>query len=165
GVVAEVARRRGPAQPATNTRARSGSTAATAPTLPGKAVGFNERRNLAPARPESYERTATLAELGGLFLLDDAVDSVSPRRVEDAAVTDPEGDVVGSLRRAVRDQVSGAEIGLGQRLTCLLLLVGVPRHEAATGSERHVDETRAVDPGGGHPAPLVMRAEQRPRLI
>jgi hypothetical protein len=85
--------------------------------------------------------------------------------VEDASPADPERDVVGSLGRPVRDEVSRAEIGLRQLLACLLLLVGVARHQAPAGAERHVDEARAVDPGGGHAAPLVARAEQGARLL
>ena len=66
-----------------------------------------------------------------------------------------------ALGRAVRDEVSGAEVGLRQPLTCLLLLVRVPRHEAPARSKRHVDEAGTVDPGGRHATPLVPRAEQR----
>src|SRR4051812_22729065 len=146
-------------------RARSGSAAATAPTLPGKAVGSNERRNLAPAGVESQERAPPLAQLRRLILLYDAVDSLALRRVEDAPTADPERDVVGSLRRAVRDDVSGAEVGLSQALARLLLLVGVSWHEASAGPECHVDEAGAVDAGRGHPAPLVARAEQRARVL
>ena len=85
--------------------------------------------------------------------------------MEDASFADPERNVVGFLGRAVNDQVAGAEVGLGQPLACLFLLVGVSRHEAPAGPERHVDEAGAIDPGGGHPAPLVVRTQQRPRLV
>ena len=106
-VDADVVERPEPPQPATNTSARSGSAAATAPTLPGKAVGSNERRNLAlgghfGGGAETHERAAALAELRRLHLLEDAVDSVPLRRVEDAPVADPERDVVGSAPKGRR---------------------------------------------------------------
>ena len=159
-----------PPQPATNTSARSGSAAATAPNLPGKAVGSNERRNLAldghfGRGAETHEGAAALAKLRRLLLLEDVVDSVPPRRVEKAPLSDPERDVVSSLRRAVGDEVAGAEVALRQALARLLLLVGVAWHEAPAGPECHVDEAGAVDPCGGHPAPLVARAEQRACLL
>jgi len=41
-----------------------------------------------------------------LFFLDNSVDAVSLRRVEDPTAADPERDVVGAVRVAVADQVA-----------------------------------------------------------
>ena len=105
------------------------------------------------------------AQLRGLLLLDHAIDSVAPGRVEDAPSADPEGDVVCFRRRAIRDEVAGAEIGFRQPLRGRLLLVGVPRHEAAAGPERHVHEPGAIDARTRHPSPLVARIQERARML
>src|SRR6202008_494983 len=81
------------------------------------------------------------------------------------SAADPEGDVVGAVRGAVRHEIACTEGSLGERLTRLFLLVGVSRDEAAAGAERHVDEARAVDARRGHAAPLVRRAEERAREV
>lgn len=85
--------------------------------------------------------------------------------MEDASVTHPERHVVGAVRRAVQDQITRSEVGFLQALASLLLLVGISRHEAPASSEGHVDEARAVDPGRGHPSPLVTSAEERAGML
>src|SRR5207248_896941 len=115
------------------------------PVSPEKPSAPRERRNLALSEhvgggAEAHERAAPLPQLCRLLLLDDAVDPSTLRRVEDTTPADPEGDVVCSPGRTVRNEVSGAEIGLRQSLARRLLLVRVPGHESATRSKRHVDE-------------------------
>lgn len=120
---------------------------------------------MSSARGEPDERPPTSAEIRWLLLLDDAADAVPSRRMEDASLADPERDVIGALRGAVRDEVSGSELGFGEPLARLLLLVRVARDETPAGPEGHVHEPGAVDPGRGHPTPLVARAEQRSRVL
>ena len=89
---------------------------------------------------EPHERSTAFSQHRRLLLLDDAVDAVAARRVENASVADPEGNVVSPLRRAVGHEISAAEVTLREPVTRLLLLVRVPRHEAPAGPERHVHE-------------------------
>jgi hypothetical protein len=62
-------------------------------------------------------------------------------------------------------EIARPDLRLEEGLGRLLLLVGIPRHEAAAGAERHVHEARAIDAGRGHAAPLVASAEQRARVF
>jgi hypothetical protein len=117
------------------------------------------------AGAEPHERAAQEAELRWLGFFDDAVDALPSGRVEDASAAHPEGDVVGAVRRAVRHEIARPDLRLEEPLGRLLLLVGIPRDEAAAGAERHVHEARAIDAGGAHAAPLVASAEQRARVV
>ena len=56
-------------------------------------------RTVMETRSEPENGVAAGAQLLGLRLLDDAVDAVALGRVEDAAVAEPERDVVGAARR------------------------------------------------------------------
>ena len=85
--------------------------------------------------------------------------------MEDPPVADPERDVIGSLPRAVGDEVPRANVCFLELFAGFLLLIRISRHELSASAERHVDEAGAVDPGRGHPAPLVRRAEQRSRVL
>ena len=68
--------------------------------------GKQERQKTHGDRSEPQQRAAAPAQLRGLLLLDDALHSVPPGRVEDAPSADPEGDVVCFSRRAIRDEVA-----------------------------------------------------------
>src|SRR5438132_6942724 len=116
------------------------------------------------ARLDAHELAPTCTKLLRLSFLEHAVGAVALRRVENASVAEPEGDV----RRAVvpvGDEVARAQLVLGDRGTGLLLLVGVARDEPAEASVGHVDEARAVDTVLRHPAPEVRRAEVGARLL
>src|SRR3954451_10949882 len=95
-----------------------------------------------------------------MLLLEHATDPVAAGRVQDPAAAEPERDVV-----AVADEIAGTKVALLDALARVLLLVGVARHHPPEPPVGHVDEPGAVDPGLGHPAPLVRGAEVRARLL
>src|SRR5258707_534012 len=98
----------------------------------------------------------------GLRLLEHTVHAVALRRVQDAAVPDPEGDVVGDLL-AVRDEIARARLvdgGAG-----ILLLVAVAWDELPGRAKAHVHETRAIDAALRHAAPEIGNAEQRSCVV
>jgi hypothetical protein len=80
---------------------------------------------------ETDEAASIRTQLLRLGLLDDAVDNVALRRVEDPAVAEPERDVrrLATLTFVVRDEVAGPRVLLVDRLARLLLLIGVPRDD------------------------------------
>jgi len=79
--------------------------------------------------------------------------------VENLPLAEPEGDVVGALRRPEEDEVAGLHVGLLERLRRRLLFVRVARDEPPEPPVAHVHEPGAVDPTRGQSAPLVRRAE------
>ncbi len=91
--------------------------------------------------------------------LEDAAGSLTLRCVEDPALAEPERDVVRLSGWPEADEVASAELALVDRLRGGLLLVRVPRYEAAEPAVGHVHEPGAVDPALGHPSPLVGHAE------
>src|SRR5919108_4820346 len=97
-------------------------------------------------------------------LLEHVAGSLALGRVEDAVLPEPERDVVCLAGWAEADEVAPFELALPDWLRGGLLLVGVPRNEAAEPAVGHVHEAGAVDPALGHPAPLVRRAEIGLRL-
>src|SRR2546423_14443058 len=108
-----------------------------------------EPNQAAPHRPQ----------IPRLELLDDPVDVLPLRRMEDLAVADPEGDVRRVVPVAVGDQVAALQVVDVDRSARGLLLVGVAWHEPAEPSVGHVDEPGAVDAALGHPAPEVGRTQ------
>src|SRR5213082_48727 len=92
-------------------------------------------------------------------LLEDAAGSLTLRRVEYPPLAEPERDVMRPSGRPEADEVASPEVALVDRLCGGLLLVRVPRYEAADPAVGHVHEAGAVDSAIGHPAPLVRRAE------
>src|SRR6266496_941864 len=91
--------------------------------------------------------------------LEDAAGSLTLRRVEYPPLAEPERDVVRLSRWPEADEVASSEVALVDRLCSGLLLVRVPRYEAAEPAVGHVHEPGAVDPALGHPSPLVGHAE------
>ncbi len=90
--------------------------------------------------------------------LEDAAGSLTLRRVEYPPLAEPERDVMRPFGRPEADEVASPEVALVDRLCGSLLLVRVPRYEAAEPAVGHVHEPGAVDPALGHSAPLVRRA-------
>src|SRR5688500_9614063 len=145
------------------------SAASTRVLSAGGARRFRSACSLVRGNPpegclEPHQPVAANPQPLGLGLLDDAVDTLAVRRVQDAAAAEPEGDVIGLASLRVRDQVAGAEVVLGELRAGLLLLVGVARHPLAGPAEGDVDEAGAVDPALRQAAPLVRHPEKGARL-
>src|SRR5919204_4761539 len=122
----------------------------------------DEERALLGEKPDAG---ATLPpQIVRFRLLEDAVDPVALRRVQDAAAAEPERDVRRLPLVAVGEEVTRPQLVDRDRDSGRLLLVGVARHEQAEAPVGHVDEAGAVDAALGHAAPEVRRAEVRPRL-
>src|SRR4051812_3345834 len=96
---------------------------------------------------EPYSSPATGLELGRLGLLDDP-ETLPAGRVEDPAVPQPEGDVVGPLRPIGRE-IAGLQVF--HRRPGLLLLPRIPGDNFPRQAVRDVDKSRAVEPRGGEP--------------
>ena len=107
---------------------------------------------------EPDQPAALRAQIVRFDLLDDPVGPFSFRRVENAAVAQPKGDVR-RLVAAVGDQIAAHEVVVGDRGSRGLLLVGVSGDEAPQPAIGHVHETGAVDPALGHAAPEIGRPQ------
>ena len=98
-------------------------------------------------------------EMAGLEFLDHAVDSFALRRMEDPPASETEGDVVGAVGIAVRDEVARTQLVGRDGPAGVLLLVGVAWDEPPEPAVRHVDESGTVDPRVRQAAPEIRRAE------
>src|SRR5262249_45570118 len=87
---------------------------------------------------------------------------VAGRRMQDLPRSEEEGDMVGAALVAVAHEIAGALLARRDRVAERLLLPGIAGYEHSRLSVRDVDQTRAIDPGTGPPAPPVRRAEVRP---
>ena len=107
---------------------------------------------------ESYE--ADWPRFGVLErLLYDGVHALTGGGVQNAAVAQPEGDVVGLAGIAEADEVAWACVGFVDFDRGSLLLMRIPGNEPAESAVRHMDETGAVDATFGQAAPFVRSAQ------
>ena len=87
--------------------------------------------------------------------------------MENAAVAEPESNVC-CFRLAVlrvRDEVTGAELLVGDRRARVFLLIRVARNQAAAAAMCDVDEAGAVDSAFRHAAPQIRRSEEAGCLL
>src|SRR2546423_5222160 len=146
------------------TSSRVRRSASGASMLPGTPYPVRRRGARVVSQEVTDEAAALRAQILRLGLLDDAVHPVALRRVEDAAVAEPKGDVRRRPLVAVGDEVAGPQLVGRERRSGGLLLVRVARDEEAEPPVGHVDESGAVDAAPGHAAPEVRGAEVGTRL-
>src|SRR5262249_52548655 len=110
------------------------------------------------------EANSPLGDVGER-LLDHRVGAIAGGRVQDAAVAEPERDVVGDAGLAEADEIAWPSLGFVNGRRRCLLLVGVAWDQPAGASVGHVHEPRAVDTALRHPAPFVRSTKVGPRRL